>query len=100
MSQGPEYKRRYNKVARKLKDQIKRAKEETLQAQLQSLTATADTDYSLWRATKRLKQPTQRFTPIRNADHTWTRSDEEKANTFAGHFKRHSSKMNCHKTKT
>jgi hypothetical protein len=59
MSRHPDDKRRYNEAARKLKVQIKRIKEETFQTHLQSLTATADTDYSLCKATKRLKQPTQ-----------------------------------------
>jgi hypothetical protein len=45
--------RRYNEATRKLKDQIKRVKEETFQTHLQGLTATADTDYSFWKATKR-----------------------------------------------
>jgi hypothetical protein len=71
MSRHPEDKRRYNEVARKLKDQIKRIKGETLQTYLQGLTATADTDYSLWKATKRVKQPAQRIPPIRNADQNW-----------------------------
>jgi hypothetical protein len=39
--------------------------------------------YSLWKATKRLKQPTQLIPPIRNADQTGAGSDKEKANTFA-----------------
>jgi hypothetical protein len=56
MSRHPENKRRYNEATRKLKDQIHKIKEETFQAHLQSLTATADTDYSLWKAAKRLKQ--------------------------------------------
>jgi hypothetical protein len=81
-------KRWYTEVARKLKDQIKRIKEETFQTHIQSLTATADTNYSLWKATRLLKQPTQRIPPIRNADQTWVRSDKEKANTFAGHLEK------------
>jgi hypothetical protein len=81
-------KRRYNEAARKLKDRIKRNKEEIFQTYLQGLTATADTDYSLWKATKRLKQPTQRIPSIRNAYQTWARSDKEKANTFAGHLEK------------
>jgi hypothetical protein len=87
MSRHPEDKRRYNEAARNLKDQIKRIKEGTFHTHLQSLTATAD-NYSLWIASKRLKQPTQRIPPIRNADHTWARSDKEKANTFTGHIEK------------
>jgi hypothetical protein len=65
MSRHPEGKRRYNEAARKSKDQIKRVTEQTFQTHLQSLTAAADTDYSLCKATKRLKQPTPRIPPIR-----------------------------------
>jgi hypothetical protein len=57
MSRHPEDKRRYNEATRKLKDHMKRIKEETFQRYLQSLT-TADTDYSLWETTKRFKQLT------------------------------------------
>jgi hypothetical protein len=48
---------------------------------------TDDTDYSLWKATKGLKQPTQRIPPVRKTDQTWARSDKEKANNFAAHSK-------------
>jgi hypothetical protein len=84
MNRHSEDKRRYKEAARKKK----RTKEETFQAHIQSLTATADTYYSLWKATKRLKQPIQRILPIRNEDQTRSRSDEEKANTFAGHLEK------------
>jgi hypothetical protein len=88
MSRHPEDKRKCNEATRQLKDQIKRVKEETFQTHLQSLRATVDTDYSLWKATERLNQPTQRIPPIRNADQTWARSDKEKANTFSGHLEK------------
>jgi hypothetical protein len=85
MSRYPKDEHRCNKVARKLKDQIKRIKEETFQTHLQSLTATTDTNYLLQKATKRLRQPIQCIPPIRNVDQTWAQSVKEKANTFAGH---------------
>jgi DNA-binding FrmR family transcriptional regulator len=88
MSQHPEDKRRYNEAIRKLKGQINGMKEETFQIHLQSLTATSDTDCSLWKAAKRLKQPTQRIPPIRNAYQTWARSDKEKAKMFAEHLEK------------
>jgi hypothetical protein len=66
----------------------RRIKEETFQTYLQSLTATDDTDYSLWKATKRLKQPTQRIPPIRKTDQTWARNAKEKANDFAAHLEK------------
>jgi hypothetical protein len=86
MGRHPEDKPTCSEVTRKLKDQIKRIKEETFQTYLQSSTATDDAYYSLWKTTKRLKQPTQRIPPIRIADQTWARSHKEKAKTFAGHL--------------
>jgi hypothetical protein len=81
MNPHPEDKRRNKEATRKLKHQIRRIKEETFQTRLQSLTAPADTYHSLWKATKRLKQPTQHIPPIRSAEETWARSDKEEANT-------------------
>jgi hypothetical protein len=40
-------------------------------------------EYSLWKATEWLKQPTERNPPITKADQTWTRNDIGKANIFA-----------------
>jgi hypothetical protein len=88
MSRHRKDKHRYNEMARKLKDHIKRIKEETFQTHLQSLRVTADTYCSLWKVTRLLKQQTQCIPPIRNADQTWTQSDKEKANTFAGHLEK------------
>jgi hypothetical protein len=68
MSRHTEDRRRHNVAARKLEDQIKRIEEDTFQTHLQSLTATADRDCSLWKATKRLKQRRKRILPIGNAD--------------------------------
>jgi hypothetical protein len=69
-----------------LKKPIKRIKEETFQTHFQSLTAKADTDYSRWKETKLLKQPTQHISPIRSEDQTRAPSDKEKANTLAEHL--------------
>jgi hypothetical protein len=99
MSRHPEDKRRYNEAARKSKDQIKRIKEETFQTYLQGLTVTADTDYSLWKATKRLKQPTQRIPPIRNVDlRPGPEVIKKKRTLLQDSQKKHSNQMICHKT--
>jgi hypothetical protein len=58
--------------------QIKSIKEETFQTHLQSSTATADADYSLWKETKQLKQLTQRIPIFRSAGQNWVISDVEK----------------------
>jgi hypothetical protein len=85
MSRHPEEQSRYNEAARKLKYQIEKIKKEIFLTHFQSLVATAVTDYSLWKATKLLKQQTRRISSIRNEDQTWARRDKEKANTFASH---------------
>jgi hypothetical protein len=84
----PEDKRRYNEATRKLKNQIRRVKEETFRTHLHSLTSTADTGYALWKAVRRSKRRTQSIPPIRSADQISDRNDKEEANTFAGHLEK------------
>jgi len=40
-------------------------------------------DYTLWKAIKKLKQPQQTSLPIMKQDGYWTKTDQEKADTFA-----------------
>lgn len=79
----PEDKRRFNTATRELRRMIQKLKNDTFQEYVQGLSATDDTDYSLWKATRQLKQATQHIPPIRNKNGTWARSDYEKANCFA-----------------
>ena len=53
---------------------------------LRSLDATPNTDYSLWKATKQLKNPITHRSPIKKPDGSWAKSDEEKAKIFAHHL--------------
>jgi hypothetical protein len=59
MGRHPKDQRRCNEATRKLKDPIKRIKEEIFQTYLQSLTATEDTDYSPWETTN-TRNPTNK----------------------------------------
>jgi hypothetical protein len=68
-----------------IKKTNKKDQKRAFQAHLQNVIATTDTDYSLWKATKRLKQLTRGIPPIGNVDQAWARSDKETANTFTGH---------------
>jgi hypothetical protein len=61
---------------------------ETFQTYFQRLTASEATDYSLWKATKRLKQRTQRIPLVGKTDETWVRNDKEKAYDFAAHLEK------------
>lgn len=82
----PEEKRRYNNACRELKKLISDYKNEAFARYLEGLTATEATDYSLWKATKRLKQPQQTIPPIRRNDGSWAKSDSEKAEVFVEHL--------------
>lgn len=55
---------------------------------LQQLDASANSDYSLWKATKKLKRPKMASPPLRKAAGDWARSDSEKAQTFADHLQK------------
>lgn len=83
----PHDKTRYNQCSRRLKEMIKNYKEETLQEYLYGLSPTADTDYSLWKATRNLEKSCQAFPPVKKSDGTWARSDREKVALFANHLK-------------
>lgn len=54
-----------------------------IQQYLEKLDTTKTTDYSLWRATKKLKQPQTLSQPLRTTKNGWDRHDIEKAKTFA-----------------
>ena len=61
------------------------------------MSPTDDSNYSLWKASRKLTRPPQIITPIRCPQGGWARSPEEKANLFAKYlskvFKPHSSNI-------
>ena len=44
------------------------------------------TDYSLWKATKKINRPVLQIPPIRKTDGKWARNNEQKAQQFAEHL--------------
>ena len=61
-------------------------KQQAIQTYLESLTPTEATDYSLWKATKRLQRPQTPIPPLRTSGGEWAKSDIQKVNTLADHF--------------
>jgi len=58
-----------------------------IQRYLSELSPSAETNYSLWKVTKRIKRPQTQLSPIRKQDGRCPfRSNEEKAEMFAMHF--------------
>ncbi|KAL6958494.1 glucuronosyltransferase [Sarracenia purpurea var. burkii] len=55
---------------------------------MQSLDSTDKSDYSLWKATRRIKRPYSQIQPIRKEDRTCAKTDEEMAATFGRHLQR------------
>ncbi|CAF4894510.1 unnamed protein product [Pieris macdunnoughi] len=85
-SRHPDDKTALNIYAKHLKQAIKENLDATIEENLMSLTATTDTDYSLWKACKNLNQPANPKPPIRLDRNKWARSKLEKANAFANHL--------------
>lgn len=82
----PADKANLNKATTNLKEALKDLKSVQLEKYLQSLTATEATNYSLWKATKKLNQPTSHIPPILMENGKRARNDKEKADTFAKHL--------------
>jgi hypothetical protein len=57
-----------------------------MQTFLQGLSPADSTDYSLWKATKKIKQVTKSSPPLRTPQGTWARNNTEKAHAFAKHL--------------
>jgi hypothetical protein len=77
---------KYRRLAKELKQLTHKLKNEAIQDYLRELTPTKDTNYSLWRATRKLKHPKLQISPIRNPDSSWARKDLQKAIAFAHHL--------------
>jgi hypothetical protein len=81
----PVDKRALNRATRELKILIRTMKNETFKSHVENLSSNERDDYSLWKATSKLKRPTQFEPPIRY-NGSWSRNDCEKANTFCQHL--------------
>ena len=79
-------KSKLNRITAELKRLLNNDKNIGIQTYLENLDVTAATDYSLWKATKKLKRPIIHHPPIRKPDNTWASNDVEKAVTFAEHL--------------
>lgn len=84
----PSDKTEWNRISKLLHDKIKEMKNETFKSYLCGLSATEDSDYSLWKATRQLKRPRVHIPPIRKEDGSWARSEQDKAEVYARHLER------------
>lgn len=79
-------KKKFNKSAKELKQLLMQIKNQSIQEYLSSLSASEATDYSLWKATRKLKRPQVSLPPIKDQNDKWARSSTEKATAFANHL--------------
>lgn len=81
-----ENKNKVNQLTNKIKSLLKATENAALTNRLKNLTATKDTEFSLWKTTKEFFKSSQTIPPIKKADNTWAKSPIEKANLFADHL--------------
>lgn len=85
-SKYPEDRTNYNRATRQLKRLLNEFNNNRFQDFITNLTPTEDTNYSLFKATGKLKKPTKSNPPIRDENKSWARNPTEKASTFAKFF--------------
>lgn len=85
-TKSPRDKERFNSAAKNLKEMIQKQKNNEIEKYLCNLTATDATEYSLWKATSKIRRTQENIPPIRKTDGSWARDDAEKAKTFAEHL--------------
>lgn len=85
-SRDPADKTILNNKSQHLKREIQKLKEESIRTYLHELSAYEETDYSLWKATKKIKRPMTAIPPIRNNNGPWARDNKQKAELFAEHL--------------
>lgn len=85
-TRAPTDKTSLNNLSQQLKREIQKCKNESFSTYMKGLSAEKKTEYSLWRATKKLKRPALQVPPIRSGEGRWAKSDEHKAELFADHL--------------
>jgi hypothetical protein len=75
-----------NTATQELKQLLNNNKHDCIQTFLQGLTPTESTDYSLWKAPKKIQQVKKLSPPLRTSQRTWARSNVEKAHALAEHL--------------
>ena len=85
-SRDPADKNILNNLTQQLSREIKQFKENSLKNYVSNLSAGKESQYSLWKATKKMKNTVAHSAPIKKTDGTWAKSNKEKAETFAEHL--------------
>lgn len=85
-SKNVEDKNSFNRLGQQLKRLLFKIKNDGISNYLQQLTSQKETNYNLWKATKKIKRVVVNAPPVKKEDGTWARSSQEKADTHADHL--------------
>lgn len=85
-SRDPADKNILNNLTQQLRRDIKWFKENSLKNYISNLSAEKESNYSLWKATKKGKNTVAHRAPIKKTDGSWAKSNKEKAEIFAEHL--------------
>lgn len=87
-TRDPDDKTVVNRLSQQLKRLLQKTKNESFKSYLKNLSCSKESEYSLWKATKRLKRPKLHNPPIKKANNTWARDNKDKAEAFADHLEK------------
>lgn len=94
----PADKNAFNRISNRLNRAIKSFNKAAFDRYLENLSLSANSNYSLWRATRRFKRPVERVSPLQDENGQWIRRSDEKVELFAKHlantFQPHNSQTN------
>ncbi|KMQ87670.1 rna-directed dna polymerase from mobile element jockey-like protein [Lasius niger] len=87
LTRHPADKTVFNNLSQQLK-RLNDIKNEGITSYLENLTDDKDTNYLLWKATKRIRRPIINAPPIKKTNNAWARSKQEKADVHAEHLEK------------
>jgi predicted ATP-dependent endonuclease of OLD family len=76
-TRAPQVKTKLNNLTQQLKREIKELQNDSISCYLRELTNDNNTDYSLWKATKKINRATMQTPPIRTTDGKWARMNKK-----------------------
>jgi len=85
LRRSPIIKTKLNKAIKDFKKLVNE-KNNSIRIYLRNSSLSETSDYILWKAIKKLKQPQQTSLLIMKQGDYWLRTDQERANTFAEHL--------------
>ena len=85
-SRDPVIKTNLNSLSKLLSLSIKEFENKALSTYLSGLSNEKSSDYSLWKATKKIKRPLVQSSPLKMINEQWARTDDQKATAFSEHL--------------